>query len=72
MSGIRVSIYNTERPLAEKDLTAYFSNPDHGGGKIATIHYPVFQNDAVIIFEDEYSKCTSGLSQKCYTAIFLK
>lgn len=55
MSGIRVSIYNTERPLAEKDLTAYFSNPDHGGGKIASIHYPVFEDKAVIIFEDEYT-----------------
>ena len=56
MSGIRVRW--VPREATEKDLTAYFSNPNHGGGKITSIHYPLFDEEAVIIFQEEHSKYT--------------
>ena len=64
MSGVRVS--NVPREASEKELHAYFANPSHGGGKIKSIHYPVFSDyslsdDAVIIFEEVHSKFFSFL-----------
>lgn len=53
MSGIRVRW--VPREATEKDLKAYFSNPNHGGGKITSIHYPLFDEEAVIIFQEEHT-----------------
>ena len=60
MSGIRVSICSHEH-VSEKLLHSYFANPNNGGGKIASIHYPMFGgHTAVIVFEDEDSKHIVG------------
>ena len=60
MSGIRVSIFSHEH-VSEKLLHSYFANPNNGGGKIASIHYPMFGgHTAVIVFEDEDSKHIVG------------
>lgn len=52
MSGIRINYYGMDEPLTEKVFHAHFANPDNGGGKISSIHYPMFGGDAVIIFEE--------------------
>ena len=56
MSGIRVCVLGSDEFVTEKSLHAYFANPNNGGGKISSIHYPVFGGDAVIIFEEKHSK----------------
>jgi hypothetical protein len=51
MGGIRVR--NLPKNVKEKHLKIYFSKPENGGGKIEKIYYPLFNNDAVILFEDK-------------------
>ena len=51
-----MTIYGGEEPVTERILHAYFTKPSNGGGTISSIHYPVFGEAAVIIFEDEHSK----------------
>ncbi|KAH3707793.1 hypothetical protein DPMN_067209 [Dreissena polymorpha] len=50
MSSIRLSCLSSF--CTEKHLQAHFANPSYGGGQIKHIYYPLFDNDAVIIFED--------------------
>ena len=55
MSVIRVDIFSHD--MTEKLLHSHFANPNNGGGKISSIHYPMFGGHAaVIVFEDEDSK----------------
>ncbi|KAH3707772.1 uncharacterized protein LOC127858492 isoform X2 [Dreissena polymorpha] len=51
MSSIQV-IY-LPSSCSKKDLQVHFANPSNGGGPIKQIYYPLFDNDAVIIFEDQ-------------------
>lgn len=55
MSGIRVTIFDRSENVTERLLNAHFANPENGGGKISSIHYPMFGKEAVIIFEDEHT-----------------
>ena len=57
MSGIRVKAI--PKKCQERDLKIYFSKPENGGGPIQKLYYPLFDNDAVIIFEDQDSKYVS-------------
>ena len=49
MTGIRVTGIPVE--VTEKQLKAYFSNPDNGGGPVKQIYYPLQNNSAVVLFE---------------------
>ncbi|XP_052772832.1 uncharacterized protein LOC128211801 [Mya arenaria] len=49
MSGVRVS--RIAMQCTEKDLKIYFSKK--GGWRVREIYYPLFNNDAVVILEDE-------------------
>ena len=51
MSGIRV--LNLPKEWTEKRLKIYFSKPENGGGRIRKIYFPLFHNDAVILFESK-------------------
>lgn len=50
MAGIRVR--SVPKNGKEKHLKIHFSKPEHGGGKIKKIYFPLFNNDAVILYED--------------------
>ncbi|KAK3095805.1 hypothetical protein FSP39_019423 [Pinctada imbricata] len=51
MNSIRVNGLSKDRTLEE--LKVYFSKPKNGGGRINKIYYPLLNNDAVIVYEDE-------------------
>lgn len=51
MAGIRIK--GLGKKTEKKHLKIYFSKPEHGGGKITKIYYPLFNNDAVILFSDK-------------------
>ena len=36
----------------EKQIKIHFSKPQNGGGFIKKIYYPLFNNDAVIMYQD--------------------
>ena len=65
MSGIRIIYYGMDEPLTEKVFHAHFANPDNGGGKISSIHYPMFGGHAVIIFEELHSKSCKNKKNMC-------
>lgn len=54
MAGIRVR--NLPKAVTDKHLKIHFSKPENGGAKIRKIYYPLFNNDAVILFEDKKGK----------------
>lgn len=54
MSGIRV--LNLPKEVSEKSLKIHFSKPENGGGRIRKIYFPLFHNDAVILFESKRGK----------------
>ncbi|XP_052772071.1 uncharacterized protein LOC128211381 isoform X1 [Mya arenaria] len=49
MAGIRIR--NVPKDEKEKTLKIHFSKPENGGGKIKKIYFPLFNNDAVILYE---------------------
>jgi hypothetical protein len=54
MSGVRVKGIPVK--CEEKHIKIHFSKPENGGGPIERIYYPLFNNDAVVIFENSESK----------------
>lgn len=61
MSAIRV--FRLLPRTAEKTLKIHFSKPENGGGPIEHIYYPMFNNDAVIVFRASDSKYAEGNSK---------
>ena len=52
--GVRVR--KLPKEVKDKHLMIHFSKPQNGGGIIDKIYYPIFNNDAVIMFEDRSGK----------------
>lgn len=50
MAGVRIS--GIPKKAEEKQIKIHFSKPQNGGGFIKKIYYPLFNNDAVIIYQD--------------------
>ena len=51
MSGIRIR--KIPKDVKEKTLRIHFAKPENGGGSILKIYFPLFNNDAVIIYKDK-------------------
>jgi len=54
MSAIRV--FQLQEDITDRELKIHFSKPEHGGGSIRSIYYPLLNNDAVVIFKHDTSK----------------
>ncbi|XP_061171331.1 uncharacterized protein LOC133180897 [Saccostrea echinata] len=52
MSSIRVTCLGST--TREDELRVYFSKPEHGGGPVEKIYYPLMNNDAVIVFQESH------------------
>lgn len=63
MAGIRVSCL--PQKCTEKEIGIHFNKPENGGGPVQAIYYPLFNNDAVVIFEEPLS--TFGTLHTRYT-----
>lgn len=50
MAGIRVSWLSHK--CTEREIKIHFTKPENGGGPVKAVYYPLFDNNAVVIFED--------------------
>ena len=54
MAGVRIS--GIPKNAEEKLIKIHFSKPQNGGGVIKKIYYPLFNNEAVVIYHDPAGK----------------